>query len=80
MKIIIVRYPYMDYEVGEVVDLGEELNKSLVELQRAVWAKEEEKKKKLTKKTTKTTTQTEDDASKEDPPARGEDGRFVSKK
>ena len=78
MKIKIVRIPYMDYEVGEVVDFGEEKNKSLVDFQRAVWVEEE--KKKPTKKATKTTTQTEDGASEETSPARGEDGRFVSKK
>lgn len=40
MKIIIVRYPYEDYEVGEVADFGDEVNASLVEFQRAVWAEE----------------------------------------
>ena len=72
--------PYMEHEIGEIIDFGDEKNQSLVDFQRAVWVKEE--KKKPTKKTTKTTTKTEDGASesKEDLPARGEDGRFVSKK
>jgi len=78
MKIKIVRIPYMDYEVGEVVDFGEEKNKSLVEnFQRAVWVEEEEKKKPV-KKTTKTAAKTEEE--EDSPPARGADGRFVSKK
>ena len=37
-KIIIVRYPYDEYKVGDVVDFGDEVNASLVEFQRAVWA------------------------------------------
>jgi len=82
MKIKIVRFPYMDYEVGDVVDLGEEQNRSLVEdFQRAVWV-EKEKKKKPRKKAVKTTTQVEDDESESEDssPVRGADGRFVSKK
>jgi len=93
MKIIIARIPYMDYEVGDVVDLGEEKNASMVELQRAVWVEEEEKKK-PTRKATKTTTQTQSDVTEEDSekpegetqeieakttPARGPDGKFISK-
>lgn len=80
MKIKIVKFPYMDYEVGEIIDLGEEQNRSLVEdFQRAVWV--EEGKKKSTKKVTKVTAQVEDDTSEsEDSPlVRGPDGRFVSK-
>jgi len=41
MKIILVNYPYGEYEIGTVVDFGEAKNKSLVEMQRAVWAKNE---------------------------------------
>jgi hypothetical protein len=81
MKIKLVKFPYEDYEVGEVIDLGEEKNASLVEFQRAVWVEEEEKKKTPKKKVPKTTTLTEDSTSEEDAPlARGADGRFVSKK
>ena len=70
----------MDYEVGEIIDLGEEQNRSLVEdFQRAVWV--EEGKKKSTKKVTKATAQVEDDTSEgeDSSPTRGTDGRFVSK-
>ena len=63
MKIKLVRYPYKDYEVGEIVDLGEEKNSSMVSIGRAVWVEEEEKKKTSKKK-----------------PARGSDGKFISKK
>ena len=94
MKIKLVRHPYGDYEVGEVVDLGEEKNKSMVELQRAVWVEEEEKKKRTPKKTaTKTTTQTQEEVVEEEEPtgeteeveekkapARGSDGKFISTK
>ncbi len=59
MKIKLVRYPYKDYEVGEIVDLGEEKNTSMVSIGRAVWVEEAEVKKK---------------------PARGPDGKFISKK
>ncbi len=45
MKIKLIRHPYGDYEVGEVVDLGEEKNKSMVSIGRAVWVEEEVKKK-----------------------------------
>ena len=81
MKIKLVKFPYEDYEVGEIIDLGEEKNASLVEFQRAVWV-EEEPKKKPTKKATKTTTQTEEDdsESEDSSPVRGADGRFISKK
>lgn len=37
MKIKLINYAYKDYPVGEIVDFGEEKNKSLVSLQRAVW-------------------------------------------
>lgn len=37
MKIKLIHYPYGKYKVGEIVDLGEELNKSLVSFERAVW-------------------------------------------
>lgn len=37
MKIKLIRYPYKDFETGEIVDLGEDKNKSMVSLQRAVW-------------------------------------------
>lgn len=37
MKIKLVRFPYKDFEIGEVVDLGEEKNRSMVSIQRAVW-------------------------------------------
>lgn len=39
----IIKYTYKDYEVGEVVDLGEEKNTSMVSFQRAVWWDNEEK-------------------------------------
>lgn len=39
----------MDYEVGEVVDFGDEKNASMVSIQRAVWFKMS-KKKRATKK------------------------------
>ena len=80
MKIKIIRVPYGDCEVGEIIDLGEEQNRSLVEdFQRAVWVEEEEKKPR--KKVVKTTTQVEDDESESEDssPVRGADGRFVSK-
>lgn len=80
MKIKLVKFPYEDYEVGEVIDLGEEKNASLVEFQRAVWVEEETKKKTSKKRTTKTTTQTEEDESEDSFPARGADGKFISKK
>lgn len=38
MKIRLVKYSYKDYKPGDVVDLGDEKNESMVELQRAVWA------------------------------------------
>ncbi len=57
MKIKLINYPYLDYEIGEIVDLGEEKNKSMVALQRAVFVEEAEKEKKPKKKTPKTTTQ-----------------------
>jgi len=79
MKIKLVKHSYMDYEVGEVVDLGEEKNASLVEFQRAVWVEEETKKKTSKKKVTETATQTEEDENEDSSPARGADGRFVSK-
>ena len=37
MKIKLIRYPYKEYEIGDVLDLGKEKNKSMVSLQRAVW-------------------------------------------
>ncbi|HLE48874.1 MAG TPA: hypothetical protein VI819_02465 [Patescibacteria group bacterium] len=37
MKIKIVRYPYYDHKVGEIVNFGEEKNRSLVSFQKAVW-------------------------------------------
>ena len=93
MKIKLVRYPYKDYEVGEIVDFGEEKNASMVSIGRAVWVEEEEKKKRTPKKTvTKTATQTQEDVVEEEPageteeveekkaPARGSDGKFVSTK
>ncbi|MBU0572690.1 hypothetical protein KKH23_02910 [Patescibacteria group bacterium] len=94
MKIKLISYPYKDYEVGEIVDLGEDKNRSMVSLQRAVWVEEEEKKKRTPKKTvTKTATQTQDDVIEEEEkpaketeeveetkkPTRGPDGKFVSK-
>jgi hypothetical protein len=85
MEIKLIKYPYKDYEVGEIIDLGDEKNSSMVSIGRAVWVEEEKK------KTTKTTTQTQDDtteAETESPeetetkkaPARGPDGKFVSTK
>ena len=82
MKIRLIRYPYKDYEIGEIIDLGEEKNKSMVSLQRAVWFEEEKKKPRAKKKAAATTTQAKDDVveEKEGKPARGPDGKFVSKK
>jgi len=80
MKIKLVKHPYMDYEIGDIVDFGEEKNASLVEFQRAVWIEEEPKKKTSKKKVTKTTTQTEEVENEDSSPTRGADGRFVSKK
>lgn len=37
MKIKLINHPYKEYGVGEVVDLGEEKNKSMVSIGRAVW-------------------------------------------
>ncbi|KKR71718.1 MAG: hypothetical protein UU16_C0055G0004 [Candidatus Woesebacteria bacterium GW2011_GWA2_40_7] len=37
MKIKIIHYPYYKHKIGDLVDLGEELNKSLVSFDRAVW-------------------------------------------
>jgi len=37
MKIKIIHYPYYDHKIGDIVDLGDELNKSLVSFDRAVW-------------------------------------------
>lgn len=37
-KIILINYPYGDFQVGDECDFGEEINKSLVGQQRAVWA------------------------------------------
>jgi|GEM_PF-6947626 len=37
MEIILINYPYKDYEVGDVVDLGEKKNESMVAMGRAVW-------------------------------------------
>jgi len=37
MNIKLVRFPYKDYEVDDVVDLGPEKNRSMVALGRAVW-------------------------------------------
>jgi len=55
MKIRLVNYPYLDYEIGDVVDLGEVKNRSMVSIQRAVWEEEkpEPKKKKGGKKNAK---------------------------
>ena len=61
---------YEDNGVGDIVDFGEEKNKSLVEFQRAVWISEEEieiKEKARKKKGSK-------------PPKRGSDGKFISRK
>ena len=41
MKIKIIHFPYYKHEIGEIVDLGEELNKSLVSFDRAVWIEPE---------------------------------------
>lgn len=54
MKIKLKKYPYKDYEAGEVVDLGEEKNASMVRMGRAVFVAEEAPvKKKKTKKKSK---------------------------
>lgn len=37
MKIKLIHYPYKDFQIGEIVDFGEEINKSLVSFDRAVW-------------------------------------------
>ena len=37
MKIKLINYPYYGHPVGEIIDLGEELNASLVSFNRAVW-------------------------------------------
>jgi len=55
MKIKLVRHPYQDHKIGDVIDLGEEKNKSLVEFQRAVWVEEGKSKKILKKKRSKKT-------------------------
>ncbi|MFH1536182.1 MAG: hypothetical protein ABIC96_03905 [Patescibacteria group bacterium] len=51
-KIILTNYPYQKYEIGDIVDLGEEKNASMVSLGRAVWAEEDNKSKKAVKKET----------------------------
>lgn len=38
MKIKLIHYPYDEHQVGEILDLGDELNKSLISFGRAVWA------------------------------------------
>jgi hypothetical protein len=50
MKIKIVKFPYKEFQVGEVIDLGEEKNRSMVNLQRAVWVGENNSKPKKAKK------------------------------
>ncbi len=58
MKIKLIRYPYMDYELGEVVDLGEDKNASMVSIQRAVWFKRAKKKKRAAKSATTSSSET----------------------
>lgn len=41
----LLHYPYKGHEIGEICDFGEEVNKSLIELQRAVLVEIEKKKK-----------------------------------
>lgn len=45
MKIILTNYPYQDHQVGDACDFGEEVNKSLVGMGRAVWAEGDKPKK-----------------------------------
>lgn len=40
MKIKLTGYPYKEYKIGDIVDFGDEKNKSLVSFGRAVWADE----------------------------------------
>ena len=42
-NIKLTNYSYREYKVGEIVDLGEEKNASLVSFQRAVWVGEDKK-------------------------------------
>lgn len=42
MKIKIIHYPYYKHQIGDVVDLGDEINTSLVSFNRAVWADNKE--------------------------------------
>lgn len=87
MKIKIVRFPYQDYDVGDIIDLGEEKNASLVSLQRAVYVDETPKKKKKTstkettekEETTKETTSETPTSSTEDE-EKSEDGKKEEKK
>lgn len=43
MKIKLIHYPYYKHEVGDIVDLGEEINNSLVSLERAVFVEGNQK-------------------------------------
>ena len=64
MKIKLIRYPYKDYELGEVVDLGIEKNESMVSIQRAVWFKRAKKKKRTAKSATASSSETSSKTSK----------------
>ena len=37
MKIKIIHHPYYNHKIGDIVDLGEEINASLISFGRAVW-------------------------------------------
>lgn len=53
MPIQLINHPFKDHEVGEVVDLGDEKNQSLVQLQRAIWVEDKPKKKRKKKRASK---------------------------
>lgn len=90
MKIRLVNYPYKEYEIGEVVDLGEKKNVSMVSIKRAVWEEEPKKKPIPKKKAVKLTEEpkeeekaeevNKDETKESDGPARDSSGKFVSKK
>ena len=101
MKIKLVGFPFRDYQIGEIVDLGEEKNRSMVALGRAVFYEPPEKpkpKKPVTPKPKTTTSETKEEnilkklltnklgqqvqekkKKAASTPARGPDGKFVSK-
>lgn len=72
-KIILINYPYDKFEVGDICDFGEDVNRSLVGQGRAVWNIETPKDnpepktadKKIEEKTLKTETTKTESASPE---------------